>query len=322
MQLRNLGKTEVRITPLGLGCWQFTQGLALSGLVWPRLDLPTIDSIVKAALDGGINWFDTAEAYGLGRSELALAGALQRAGRKPGDVVIATKWLPLLRTAGSIERTFPTRERKLAPFPIDLLQIHMPSSPSPLEKQAAALARLLKAHRVKAVGVSNFSAGQMRVVHKVLSGEGFTLASNQVLYALNHRKVEWNGVVETAKELGISIIAYSPLGQGILTGRFHDNPDATKALPLGRRLNKGGVGPEVLRATEGVVRALQEIGRAHKASAAQVALNWLVSFHGDTVVAIPGATKVRQVEDFAGALSFSLSDDEKDRLDRESRHLK
>ena len=99
MQLRTLGQTELKLTPIGLGCWQFSQGKGLVGKVWSTLDQVTMDEIVAAALAGGINWFDTAEAYGDGNSERALAAALTLKGLKPGDVRIATKWLPFLRTA-------------------------------------------------------------------------------------------------------------------------------------------------------------------------------------------------------------------------------
>ena len=128
MELRPLGKTGLKITPIGLGCWQFSQGRGFIGKVWSTLDAATIDAVVKAALDGGINWFDTAESYGYGKSEEALAGALTRLGKKPGDVIVATKWFPLLRSASSIIDTLPERLGFLDPFPIDLLQIHSPGS--------------------------------------------------------------------------------------------------------------------------------------------------------------------------------------------------
>jgi len=318
MELRTLGKTGVKITPLGLGCWQFSQGKGAVSKFWPVLEAQTMDDIVKAALEGGINWFDTAEVYGGGNSERALAGALSRQGVKPGDAVIATKWWPLLRTASSIGKTFPQREGALSPYPIDLLQIHQPVSFSSIEKQALALAGVLKARKVKAVGISNFRAEAMRSFHRVLTGEGFVLASNQVRYSLADRSIEADGTLAAARELGITIIAYSPLAQGLLSGRFHDDPAALQTASFLRR-NYSGLNPEGLKRTEPLVRFLQETGRKYGASASQVALNWLVNFHGETVVAIPGATKVKHALEAAGALKFGLTSGEAAQIDTLSR---
>lgn len=102
MNSRRLGRTEIEISPIGLGCWQFSQGKGLTGSMWAVLDQGTIDAVVGKALEGGINWFDTAEGYGNGQSELTLGTALRSLKVEPGKVVVATKWLPLLRTAANI----------------------------------------------------------------------------------------------------------------------------------------------------------------------------------------------------------------------------
>jgi aryl-alcohol dehydrogenase-like predicted oxidoreductase len=171
---------------------------------------------------------------------------------------------------------------------------------------------------VKAVGVSNFTAQAMRETHRILKEEGLVLASNQVRYSLADRSIEANGTLETAKDLGISIIAYSPLAQGLLSGRFHDDPAALKTASWLRR-TYSGLNLDRLKKTEPLVRALQEAGKIRGASASQVALNWLVNFHGDTVIAIPGATKVRHAEEAAGALGFQLTAGELQQIDRLSR---
>ena len=318
MQTRSLGKTSIQITPLGLGCWQFSQGAGMIGGVWDTLAQPTMTDIVKTALDGGINWFDTAEIYGNGKSEEALAAALTALGKKPGEVVVATKWWPFLHTAAHLERTATQRQALLAPYPIDLLQIHQPLSVSSPEKQAMALARLLKTQQVKSVGISNFNATTMRTFHRILAAEGFTLASNQVRYSLIDRSIEKNGILDTAKELGITIIAYSPLAQGVLTGRFHADPSLAAKVSGFRRM-ANGLDAKGLAASRPLVEALQKVAAVHQAggvtaTAAQVALNWLVSHHGDTVVAIPGASKPRQAQEAAAALDFVLTKDERELL--------
>src|SRR3990172_8949969 len=116
---RRLGRTEIEVTPIGLGTWQFSEAQSFHRFIWSKIEPQVTEEIVAAALAGGINWFDTAEAYGGGRSERALAGALNAAGKHNRDVVIATKWQPVLRRAGSIRRTIDQRLKNLSPFGID-----------------------------------------------------------------------------------------------------------------------------------------------------------------------------------------------------------
>jgi aryl-alcohol dehydrogenase-like predicted oxidoreductase len=192
MITRELGRTGIRISPIGLGGGQFSGG-GMSTF-WD-LAQPQVDVILKAALDGGITWFDTAEGYGRGRSERSLTAGLTNAGVEPGDVVVATKWMPVGRTARNIARTIDDRITNLAPFPIDLYQIHMPyGSLSSIRSQIRAMAELAEAHEVGFVGVSNFSARQMDIAHDELAKHGIHLASNQVQINLLHRKIETNGV--------------------------------------------------------------------------------------------------------------------------------
>ncbi len=318
MTMRALGTTGIRVTPVGLGCWQFSGGEGLAGRYWPALPSETMNDIVRASLDGGINWFDTAEAYGSGRSEMALATGLQAAGREPGSVVIATKWLPLLRTARSIGRTLEERRTNLSPYGIDLHQIHIGiGALSTKRAQVEALARLVEADRIRAVGVSNFSARAMRGAAGVLERHGLPLASNQVRYSLLDRRIETNGVLDTAGALGVTIIAYSPLAQGLLSGKFHADPERVKRAggPRSRLrpFRKAG-----LRKSAPVVGALESVAAEHGVTPAQVALRWLVQAH-DHVVVIPGASKVRQARENAAVLEFELSQAEMVRLDEVSR---
>jgi aryl-alcohol dehydrogenase-like predicted oxidoreductase len=318
MKPRKLGSTNIEITPIGLGCWQFSQGAGMIGGVWDTLAQATMTDIVKTALDGGINWFDTAEVYGNGKSEEALAAALKALDRHPGDVVVATKWWPFLRTANHLVSSVIERQRVLAPYPIDLLQIHQPMSLSSPEKQARALAKLLKDKQVKSVGVSNFDAKTMRLVHRILKEEGQTLASNQVRYNLADNAIVKDGTLDAAKELGITIIAYSPLAQGLLTGRFHDDPAQAAKVHAFRRM-RNGLDAKGLAASKPLIDTLKAIAAQHSvaggpATSSQVALNWLVTYHGDTVVAIPGASKAKQAFEAAHALDFVLTDDQRKAL--------
>jgi aryl-alcohol dehydrogenase-like predicted oxidoreductase len=315
---RRLGRTSIEITPIGLGCWQFSGGSGLVGGYWEALPQETVDEIVRVSLAGGINWFDTAEIYGRGRSEQALARALQAAGQKDGDVVIATKWWPVPRTAKSIGATIGERLRCLGGFSIDLHQVHQPFSFSSVEAQMEAMAELVAAGKIRAVGVSNFSAARMRRAHAALERRGIPLASNQVRYSLVDRRIESNGVLAAARELGVTIIAYSPLGQGILSGRFHADPALIRSRP-GPRRHMAAFRPSGLARTRPLVDELQRIAAARAVTASQVALNWLLHVHGETVVAIPGASRPRHAEEAAGAMAFRLTDEEMSRLDDRSR---
>jgi aryl-alcohol dehydrogenase-like predicted oxidoreductase len=315
--LRRLGRSDLNVSPVGLGCWQFSQRRGLNKY-WPKLSPAEIEGIIAASLDGGVNWFDTAEAYGGGESEKELSRVLQKAGRKPGELIVATKWMPVFRTAANISRTIDARLGCLAPYPIDLYQIHNPASFSSTRAQMEAMAGLVALGKIRNIGVSNFGAARMREAHRILADKGLPLAANQVSYSLINRKIEKNGVLDAARELGISIIAYSPLAQGVLSGRFHDDPARLKDIS-GPRKYRGFYRRGALENTRPVIEALKEIGDRHQATPAQVALNWLFSFHGDAVVVIPGATKIAQAVSNAGAMAFVLTRDELDHLDSVSR---
>lgn len=313
--MRRLGQSDIAITPVGLGVWQFSEGHGFHGLVWQSLSAEEADAIVAAALAGGINWFDTAEAYGNGRSERTLSRALQQAGRSDDDVVIATKWQPLLRTANSIRRTITERQKNLAPYTIALHQVHNPASLSRPEAEMDAMADLLAEGRIRAVGVSNFPADKMRRAHDQLYRRGYFLAANQVKYSLLDRAIERNGVLEMARKLGVTIIAYSPLEMGLLSGKFHENPDLLNGRPVGRRYALR----RKIEASRPLITDLAHIADQHGVTVSQVALNWLVNYHGERVVAIPGASKAHHAEESAGAMSFRLSDEEMERINRLSR---
>ena len=324
MDARNLGPTDLKITPIGLGCMQFSGPGTMARRTFAPIEQPTVTAVVRAALDGGITWFDTAEAYGRGHSERALTTALDQCDVRPGDVTIATKWLPVARSARNIPRTIDDRLAALQGYPIDLYQIHEPfSSLGPVAPQLRAMAELRQRGMIRAVGVSNFNAGRMTAASRILGAGGATLASNQVHINLLHRKIERNGVLAEARRLGVTLIAYSPLAGGALTGRFHEDPARGRALPPLRRLGRGNIfTPRGLARTAPLIDELRAIGVAHGgASVAQVALSWLVTFYGDTVVAIPGASKPAQAAEAAGAMDLALTPAEVARIDELSRRV-
>ncbi len=314
--LRPLGRTDIMVTPIGLGCWQFSKQNNMAGKFWPTLEDNLIERIVSLSIDGGINWFDTAEVYGGGESEKALSKALKAAGKKPGEVIVATKWWPMFRFASNIKKTINERIRLLEPYPIDLYQVHQPWSFSGENSEMKVMAELYNSKLIKAIGVSNFSAQKMENSWTTLQESGIPLASNQVRYSLLDRRIESNGVLDLAKKLGITIIAYSPLAQGLVTGKFHDNPDLLKNI--GFRKYRSQFKPEGLEKSRPIVILLKELASKYNVTPSQVALNWLIQYNGDAVVAIPGATKEIHVKENCGAMSFSLSDEDMARLDNVS----
>jgi aryl-alcohol dehydrogenase-like predicted oxidoreductase len=325
MVARRLGRTEIEVSPIGLGCWQFSQGKGFTGSMWSVLDQATIDAIVRAALQGSVTWFDTAQAYGNGQSERTLGTALHDSSVRPGEVVIATKWTPILKTASDIPRTIGVRLACLNGYPIDLHQIHIPWSISSIQAQVTEMAKLVRAGKIRAFGVSNFSAAQMARASAAAASQGVTLASNQVSISALDRRIERNGVLDLARRSGVTLIAYSPLAQGVLTGKFHDDPRLVRSLPAGRgsRLSPANRGfrTENLRRTAPLMEALRAIATSHGATPSQVALSWLLRFYGDAVVAIPGASRPDHARDNSAAMDLDLTENEMARIDEVSRRV-
>lgn len=313
MNTRQLGRTDIYVSPIGLGTAQFAGKGWISALT-PTIPQDHVDTIIKTALDGGISWFDTSEMYGGGTSERGLAAGLTHAGIEPGEVTVATKWLPLGRTARSIGRTIGKRLDALDPFPIDLHQIHLNRGGfSSVRAQIRAMARLVESCKIRAVGVSNFTTRQMETAHDELAKYGIPLASNEIQINLLHRKIETNGMLEAASRLGVTLLAYSPQSQGILTGKYHADRSLIQSVhPLRRKVM--GLSPEGLDRSQPLIDAMRDIAAEHKATVGQVALAWLVAYYGDTVIPIAGASKPHHAEEAAGALKVQMSADELERL--------
>ncbi|WP_408640729.1 aldo/keto reductase [Salipaludibacillus keqinensis] len=317
---RRLGKSKMKISALGLGCWQFSKGQGFVGRFWPDMPQEDINDIVKMSLEGGINWFDTAEVYGKGQSEQALGEALTNLNVPEDQALIADKWWPLMRGSYSITSTIDKRIEALNGRTIDLYQVHQPFSLSSVKAQMKAMAELIRNNKVRHVGVSNFNEYKMREAQQVLQDEGYFLASNQVKYSLLDRRIEKNGVLDAAKELGITIIAYSPLEQGILSGKFHKNPELISNIS-GPRKYSSLFKPSGLRKTKPLVELLEQMAEKYGVSETQIALNWLIHYHGNTVVAIPGASKKHHAKENIGALQFILSDEDMDAIEQASRKV-
>lgn len=183
------------------------------------------------------------------------------------------------------------------------------------------MAGLLGKGAIKAIGVSNFNGARLAAAHAHLSARGIALASNEVQISLAHRAIERDGTLETARRLGVTLVASSPLRAGLLTGKFHERPELTASVPRIRR-TVSGLSPKNLTRTEPLIRELRAIGDAHGLSPSAIALSWVISFYGDTVVAIPGATKPEHARDSAAAMDVRLSEAELTRLDEISAQVR
>ncbi len=259
----------------------------------------------EASVAAGVTLFDTAAMYSAGASERRL-GELARG----TDALIATKFPsnPLSR-AESLPKDLAGSLERLGRRSLDLYQHHFPSNRVSIPQLMGLMADAVEAGKVKAVGVSNYSAEQMRIAHAELAKRGIPLASNQVEYSLLHRQPEVNGVLDACRELGVTLIAYQPLASGALTGKY-----VTGTRPTGlRRFTKYFRGKSG-EAVGPVVALLREIGGRYSASPAQVALRWLIE--NENVLPIPGAKNGKQAVDNARALSFCLTPTEIEALNQ------
>lgn len=294
------------ILPLGLGTWQWGDRLVWGyGRDYRDADL---QPAFRAAVDGGVTLFDTAEIYGWGRSE-RLLGQFNRA--SGGPAAIATKFMPYpwRLDRGALRRALHGSLRRLGRERIELYQIHWPFPPRRIESWVEALADAAREGLVGAVGVSNYNARQVERAVRTLGARGVPLATNQVEYSLLQRGIERNGILETCRRLGVTVIAYSPLGMGLLGGRYSAaQPPAGWRGKLYQRRGPARV--------DTLVSLLREIGAAHGgATPAQVALNWLIC---QGVVPIPGARSAEQARQNADVIGWRLTADELTRLDQVS----
>jgi aryl-alcohol dehydrogenase-like predicted oxidoreductase len=310
-----LGPTDLRITPLGLGVWQWGDTMMWGyGKGYGDADLKPV---YEATLAAGINFIDTAEMYGRGRSE-RVVGQFMRETNTRDQIVLATKFAPMpWRLApGRLVHALRESLNRLGLSQVDLYQIHWPYTPVSVETWADGLADAVEAGLTRAVGVSNYSVGQTMRAHAALARRGVPLASNQVEYSLLNRKPETSGLVNVCRDLGVTIIAYSPIAKGMLTGKY--TPDNVPPGMRSRLYNRAYLGK-----IQPLIDLLKEIGQAYgdangAKTPSQVSLNWLI---GKGAVPIPGAKNLRQAQENFGALGWRLTDEDVARLDEASKRV-
>jgi aryl-alcohol dehydrogenase-like predicted oxidoreductase len=291
-----------RMSAIGLGTWQFGSREWGYGSQYAEEEAR---AIVERALAVGITLFDTAEIYAFGRSERILGQAL--AGRRD-EAFIATKIFPVFPVAPVVEQRARGSARRLGVKTIDLYQIHQPNPVVPLSSTMRGFEKVMSEGLVRHAGVSNYSLARWQAADQAL---GKPVLSNQVPYNLADRRPE-RELLPWAQDNERLIIAYSPLAQGLLSGRY----DAGHRPGGMVRMNSPAFLPENLRRAEPLIEALKSIAAGHGATPSQVALAWLIRH--PNVVVIPGARTVEQVEKNAGAADLELSDEEDDTLARAS----
>ena len=298
-QYRVLGSSGLRVPPLGTGTNRWTQG---------KND-EAVFGVFRSLLDEGVNFFDTAEIYSMGKSERLLGACLHEDGR---PTMIATKFAP-----------YPTRLsrrqfmdaldaslKRLGRPTIALYYIHFPYSLLSIEILMDFMAHAVSAGKIRAVGVSNFSADQMRRAAARLARYGIPLAANQVRYNLLHRQPERNGVLAACRELDVALVAYRPLERGRL--KSYTVPGGNSSSPSQTKGQTKAASKE-----EAIEETLQSIAQQRGKSASQVALNWLLRRDAH-VIPIPGTTNASHAMEIADTLKWQLTDDEFSAIDRVS----
>jgi aryl-alcohol dehydrogenase-like predicted oxidoreductase len=311
-QRRVLGASGLEVSSLGLGTnrWSVRSGK----------DDGSIFQTFQAALDAGFTFFDTAEIYNGGESERLLGEYL---GWDKRPVVLATKFAPLPNRLSphTLMDALDASLSRLNVETIDLYYIHWPYALMRLDALMDMMALAVRIGKIRAVGVSNFSAKQMRQAAARLARYNIPLASNEVHYSLLHRRPEVDGVLEACRELNVALIAYRPLesGQLNLPARASDPTPAVSPraraglLPALRKMSQ--------QARQEQKTALQvtlsEIASAHEKTIGQVALNWLLQ-RDEHIIPIPGSTNPGHVIENRGALDWQLNTDECALLDKVS----
>jgi aryl-alcohol dehydrogenase-like predicted oxidoreductase len=297
-----LGRTSLFVPRLGIGAMTWGDPSLIPRFNPARIGYGLAGSkeeqqrAVDESIAAGVNFIDTASMYGKGASEIQVEELT-----RGKDVVIATKFPSSFRPwVDNLPKDLDDSLARLGRQAIDLYQMHYPFRWLSISKMMNEMADAAEAGKIKAVGVSNFSAKQMREAHALLAKRGIPLASNQVEYSLLHRQPEVDGVLDACRELGVTLIAYMPLAMGALTGKY-----TAAKRPAGLRRFMGLFRGSKLAAVITVVNLLHEIGERHGKSPAQVALRWLLE--QENVLPIPGAKNGEQAAHNAGALSFVLT---------------
>lgn len=316
MQLKRLGTSDVHVTPLAFGAW------AIGGWMWGGADEVEAIRAMRASYDAGITTIDTAPVYGFGKSEELVGRAMEGIPREKFQILTKyglnwktpdgefhfdttddngkpVKVYRYSKSASVIKECEDSLKRLKTDY-VDLLQIHWPDPTTPISETMGAVAKLIEQGKVRAAGVCNYSVEEINQALKTVK-----LVSNQVPYSLIHRGIE-KDVVPQALEKGISIIPYSPLQRGLLTGKIKSNH---KFNAGDSRQSNRFYKPENIDRVNALLKDIRPIAEKHNATLAQLIINWTTRQPAMDCVLV-GARDERQVMENVKALSFILSDEE------------
>lgn len=293
-----LGKSTLQVGRIGLGC------MGMSDFYGGVRDEAGHIKVLHAAIERGVNFFDTADMYGVGHNEELLSKAFSDRWDK---VVVATKfairrgpngeWLGVCGRPEYVKEACEKSLKRLGVETLDLYYQHRPDPNVPVEDSVGAMKELVQEGKVRFIGVSEFSADQIRAAHAV-----HPITALQTEYSLWTRHVE-DGILQTCRDLGIAFVAYSPLGRGFLTGAIPSR-DALDAHDW-RRANPRFT-DDALAENARFVQVIREIAAAKGATEAQVALAWVLA-QGEDIFTIPGTRRVERLEENLGALSVQFT---------------
>lgn len=308
MERTELGNSGIKVSVIGMGTWQ------ASGRIWGDdvTDESCVQAVVKSS-EQGVNLMDTAEAYGNGHSEEVLGRAIKSVGRK--ELVVATKVAGSHLRYDDVIRACDMSLKRLGVSQIDLYQVHWPDpwEQIPLKHTMKAMEKLLDDGKIRAIGVSNFAVRDLEEAESILSHAD--IASDQVRYNLLQRQIE-EEVMPYCREEGIAILAYVPLAQGALTGKYGRSRKPNDDVRKGNKVFTDHNLDELSRLLE----LLQRVATSRGKAVPQVALNWILSH--PAVIPIPGAKNPHQAEQNAGAAGWSLTARELDEITSASEDLK
>jgi len=296
VEYRELGRSGIKVSAIGIGTWQWGSKIWGYSKTYNEDDL--LESFSKA-LELGLNFFDTAEVYGNGKSEEILGRCLRKVKRE--EVVIATKFSPTRFTENGIKKALENSLKRLGTSYIDLYQVHWPNPLVPIEKTMKVLEKLWSEGKISAIGVSNFNLKQLIKARDSLSKTD--IMSNQVQYNMLKRNIEKDLLGYCLREK-ITIIAYSPLAQGSLTGKYSK---MNKPKDLVRRSNPYFTSRKLEKIVP-LIDTLRDISDKRGKTVTQIVLNWILRW--DHTIPIPGVKRVSHVLDIAGSMDFRLNDEE------------
>jgi aryl-alcohol dehydrogenase-like predicted oxidoreductase len=303
MTTTKLGDSDLNISRIGVGTWAWGSRILWGyGRDYTEADLV---AVYEESLKSGVNFFDTAEIYGMGDSEEILGRCLRNI-KTNTPPVIATKFFPFPWRLGrnALRQALLGSLKRLGLNRVELYQLHRPIN---INKWLNAIADVYQEGLISAVGVSNYNPEQLKRAYDMLGSRGIKLASNQVNYSLLYRQNEFNGLLALCRELKVAFLAYSPIAQGVLTGKYTpQNPP--RGILRSRKYRRA-----VLERWQPLLEVMTRISEEHAGrTLAQIALNWVLH---KGAIPIVGAKNIAQIKDNIAALDWQLSDKNVARLD-------